>query len=137
MIKVSVDQGVNLPKLKALESKGIVALHQVHDLEQRFREVQPQGRAAMYGKSRYGGPDMHADEKFKEVLGIMGPDKVNDAHHIYAAYLNGNEYFLTENPDDFINGGKRESLEKILGVKIRRTEEFLTEIEQGQNTKCN
>jgi hypothetical protein len=38
--------------------------------------------------------------------------------------LDRNDYFLTENPDDFIKGGRRERLEVLLGVKIRPTEEF-------------
>jgi hypothetical protein len=54
-----------------------------------------------------------------------------DAEHLYACYLNRNDYFLTENPDDFINGGRRERLETLLGVKIRRTEEFLDELRES------
>jgi hypothetical protein len=51
-----------------------------------------------------------------------------DIAHIYACYLNDCEYFVTENTDDFIKGGQREALESLLGIKIRRTKEFVQEI---------
>jgi len=100
----------------------------VHDLEQRFPGVQPQGRAARYGQSKYGGPDMYADEKMTEIVKIVGPENVTDAEHVYAAYLNRCDYFVTDNPDHFVSGGRRERLEEILGLTIRRTAEFLSEM---------
>jgi len=127
-VKVAVDQGINLPKLRKLEAQGKITLHQVHDLEQRFPGVQPQGRAARYGQSKYGGPDMYADEKMTEIVKIVGPENVTDAEHVYAAYLNRCDYFVTDNPDHFVSGGRRERLEEILGLTIRRTAEFLSEM---------
>jgi hypothetical protein len=57
-----------------------------------------------------------------------GPRKRPDAPSITDT-LNGNDYFLTENVNDFITGGRRERLEKLLGVKIRRLAEFLDEVQ--------
>jgi hypothetical protein len=126
--KVGVDQGVNLKKLRRIQDAGIVILYQAHDLEQHFRRVVQQGRPFQLGRSTLGGPDMLADEKLQDVLRELGQGHEVDAEHLYACYLNRNDYFLTENPDDFINGGRRERLEVLLGVRIRRTEEFLDEL---------
>ncbi len=132
MVSVAIDQGVDFRRLRGLQEKGIIVLHQVHDLEQafwqKFPQVVPQGRAFRLDYSSLGGPDMLADEKFEQTLRIVGQTNHSDAHHIYASYLNRNDYFITENPDDFIHDGKKEKLEALLGVKIRRTKEFLLEI---------
>ncbi len=126
--KVGIDQGVNLKKLKRLQDSGIVVLYQAHDLEQQFRRVTQQGRPFRLDLSELDGSDMLADEKFYDVLGELGKDREADVEHLYACYLNRNDYFITNNPDDFIRGGRRERLERLLGVKIRRTEEFLDEL---------
>ena len=57
-----------------------------------------------------------------------GRFRENDAEHLYSCYLNRIDYFFTEDKTDFIANGKREQLEALLGVKIRRTEEFLDEL---------
>jgi hypothetical protein len=126
--KVGVDQGVNLKKLRRLQDAGIAILYQAHDLEQHFRRVAQQGRPFQLGRSTLGGPDMLADKKLQEVFREFGKGHEVDAEHLYACYLNHNDYFLTENPDDFTNGGRRERLEALLGVRIRRTGEFLDEL---------
>ncbi len=130
-ISLAIDQGVDLRKLRTYQEKALVVLHQVHDLEQKFPHVAPQGGVFRLDFSRLGGPDMLADEKFEQTLAIVGKANSNDAHHIYAAHLNSNEYFITENPDHFIVEGRREKLEALLRVKIRRTEEFLLELRRS------
>jgi hypothetical protein len=127
---IGVDQGVNLKKLRNLQASGIVVLYQAHDLEQQFRRVAQQGRPFQLDRSTLDGPDMLADEKLQNVFRELGKGREVDAEHLYACYLNRNDYFLTENPDDFINGGRRERLEALLDVKIRRTEEFVDELRQ-------
>lgn len=78
---------------------------------------------------KLGVLDVLADEKVaQEVERIVGVENRIDMGHIYAAYLNECEYFVTDNPDDFITSGRREALESLLGVKIRRTKEFLEEM---------
>ena len=128
---IGVDQGVNLKKLRQLQASGIVVLYQAHDLEQQFRRVAQQGRPFQLDRSTLDGPDMLADEKLQDVFGELGKGREVDAEHLYACYLNRNDYFLTENPDDFINGGRRERLETLLGVKIHRTEEFPDELRES------
>jgi hypothetical protein len=128
MYKVGIDQGANLKKLTRLQNEGIVVLYQAHDLEFRRRRVTQQGRPFRIGFSQLGGLDGLADEKWEETLRILGAIRENDAEHLYSCYLNRIDYFITEDKTDFIANGKREQLEALLGVKIRRTEEFLDEL---------
>jgi hypothetical protein len=128
-IKVAVDQGANLKALRELQRRGLVTLHQANELEQTWPgHVIQQKKGFMLDHSKLDGPDELADEKVHEVEKIVGSDKRADIAHIYAAYLNECEYFVTENPDDFINDGRREALESLLGIKVRRTNELGQEI---------
>jgi hypothetical protein len=86
--------------------------------------VTQQKKGFMLGYSRLGILDVLADEKAGEVERILRPDKRMDVAHVYAAYLNECEYFVTEDTD-FLN--QRDELEAVLGVKIRRTRELLQE----------
>jgi hypothetical protein len=75
------------------------------------------------------GRDVVADEMIaRELERIIGPQNRRDIGHIYAAWLNKCDYFVTENVKDFINGSRREALESLLGVKVCRTKEFIQEI---------
>ncbi len=129
VISVAVDQGVNLKKLKRLQQKGLIKLFQIHNLEQLFEQVEPQGGVFTLDVSSLDGPDMLAGGNLDSTKSLFNKKSETDFMHIYGAYLNGNEYFITDNPRDFINDGRREELEAELGLKVRRTEEFLKEIE--------
>ena len=68
---------------------------------------------------------MLAGENVGLVEKLIGRHKLADVEHVYASWLNKNDYFVTENVDDFIREGRREALEEILpGLKIRTTDEF-------------
>jgi hypothetical protein len=130
-IKVAIDQGANQKALRRPQDQGLIELHQANDLEQSFRKVVQDKKGFMLGHSKLGGPDVLADEKVHEVERIVGLENSADTAHIYAAYLNECEYFVTENPDDFIRDGRREALDLLLDVKIRLTTEFLQEMKQA------
>lgn len=128
-IKVGIDQNVNLKALRALQSQGLIELHQANELEQTWSSyVTQQKKGFMLDHSRWDGPDVWAGEKVHEVERMVGLDKRIDIAHIYACYLNQCEYFVTEDTEAFIYRGRREALELLLGVKIRRTKEFIQEI---------
>jgi hypothetical protein len=129
-IKVGIDQGANLKALRQLQLRGLLTLHQANELEQTWpRDVIQQKKGFMLDHSTLDGPDEIADEKIvREIERIIGLENRKDIGHIYAAYLNKCEYFVTENPDDFINDGRREALESLLGIKVRRTDELVQEI---------
>jgi hypothetical protein len=128
-VVVAVDQAVDLKALRRLQRIGAVRLVQAHSLEQSFRHVADQGRAFVIGVSSVGGPDMIAADNVQLVESIIGKEKFADFEHVYASWLNKNDYFVTENVDDFIRGGRREALEQALpGLKIRTTAELLRDL---------
>lgn len=120
---------MNLKLLRKLQEQGRIKLVQAHTLEQSFRRVRDQGKAFRLGVSSLGGPDRLAGDNFEAVARIIGKDKPADVEHVYASWLNGNDYFVTENVKDFILRGRREALEDVLpGLRIRRTEELIREL---------
>ena len=127
-IKVGIDQNVNLKKLRQLQRQGLIELHQANELEQTWSDIVQQKKGFMLGYSRLDGPDVLADETVHEVERIIGLDKRVDIAHIYACYLNDCEYFVTEDANAFIANGRREALESLLGIKIRRTKELIQEV---------
>jgi len=132
-IKVGIDQGADQKLLRPLQRQGLIQLVQANELEQPFRHVTKEKKGFMLGHSKLGGPDELAKaevvERLEEIIGLANR---KDIGHIYACYINKCDYFVTENPDDFIYGGRKEALESLLGVKIRRTEEFIQEITTGE-----
>lgn len=129
---VAVDQGVNLKALRRIQREGRIRLVQAHSLEQKFKHVGDQARPFRIGVSAIGGPDVITGENVYAVESAIGRgrEKLPDVDHVYASWLNKNDYFVTENVDDFIRDGRRETLEASMpGLKIRTTAEFLREIE--------
>lgn len=127
-IKVGIDQGVDLKALRALQRQGRMVLHQANELEQTWSDVGQEKKGFMIDFSRLDGPDVLADETVHEVEKIVGHDRRRDIAHVYAAHLNGCAYFITEDTKAFIADGRREELEALLGMRIRRTQEFIDEI---------
>jgi hypothetical protein len=126
--KVGIDQNADLKALRRLQRRDLIRLYQARELEQTFRDVVQQKKGFMLGHSRLGGPDVLAGDEVHEVEAIIGVDKRHDIAHIYACYLNRCEYFVTEDAVAFINHGRRKALESLLGMKIRRTNEFVAEV---------
>jgi hypothetical protein len=128
MYRVGIDQGANHKKLKRLQAAGVIVLNQAHDLENRRSHTIQHSRPFKLDVSKLDVIDGLADEKWNETLSVFGKSRQEDAEHIYSCYLNSVDYFITEDSTDFIADGRREQLEVLLGVKIRRTKEFLDEL---------
>jgi hypothetical protein len=132
LLRVAIDQGVNLRVLRRLQRDGRVELVQAHSLEQEFRHVGQHGRLFRLDISTLDGPDMLAGDNVHAVEALIGRDIRADVDHVYAAWLNTCDYFATENVDDFIRDGRRERLEELLpGLKIRTTAELLNVLDEG------
>jgi hypothetical protein len=126
---VAVDQGVNLKRLRDVQRQGRILLVQAHTLEQSFKQVSDQGKSFRLGTSRLNGPDLLVGENLQEVERLIGKGNSADIEHVYASWLNKNDYFVTENVDDFIRRGHRDALENVLpGLRIRTTEELIREL---------
>ena len=127
-IKVCVDQAVDLTALVPLQSQGLIELHQANELEQEFSDVIQDTKGFMIGHTKLGRDVLANKDVADELERIIGPDNRKDIGHIYAAWLNKCEYFVTNDVTDFIKGERREKLESLLNVKIRRTTEFVDEL---------
>jgi hypothetical protein len=128
-MKVYIDQGVDQKKIKALAKKYNFEIVQ-NDTEQQFRKINKVNKAFTLDSSTLDGPDVIADDKINDLKRVVGGgERRSDNGHIYSAYLNQCNYFITENPRDFINHDKKEALEKILyPLKIRRLDDFVKEV---------
>lgn len=128
-LSVAIDQGVNLKKLRTLQSSGRIQLQQVRDVEQSWKDIQNHGQPFRLDHSHLDGPDMLADSDVHAVEAMFRKDQRNDFTHVYSAYLTGAAYFVTNNPRDFINNGRRDELERLMpSIKIRTTDEFIKEV---------
>jgi hypothetical protein len=128
-LMVAVDQGVNLKRLRELQRESRILLVQAHTLEQSFKQVSDQGKSFRLDMSTLDGPDLLVGENLQEVERIIGKGNSADIEHVYASWLNKNDYFITENVNDFIRRGRRDALENVLpGLRIRTTEELIREL---------
>jgi hypothetical protein len=132
VIKVGIDQGVDLKALRRVQDQGLIELRQANRLEQTWEhfQVTQQKKGFMLNHSMLGGPDVLADDKVREVENILGGLRGHEADvgHIYACYLNECEYFVTNDVTEFAKRGRREKLERLLRVKIRTMQEFIQEV---------
>lgn len=126
---MTVDQGVNLKKLRELQKQGEIELQQVRDIETSWKDIQDHGQPFRLDVSRLDGSDMLAGDNVYEVKNMFSKSQQNDFLHIYSAHQINADYFVTGDKDDFIANGRREKLEALMpGLKIRTTDEFLKEI---------
>jgi hypothetical protein len=127
-MKVYIDQGVDQKELKKLQKIRSFKIVQT-DLEQQFSITGKVNKAFTIGRSTLDGPDVLAGDNISLVQEIVGKSKHEDISHIYSAWLNKCDYFITNNPDDFIRDQKREKLEQVLyPLKIVTLKEFATEL---------
>jgi hypothetical protein len=128
---VAVDQGVDLKTLKRLRKEGRITLVQVHGREQELPAVPTQGSGPFrLGFSRLGGLDRIAGANVRDVERILGKGKHEDVAHVYAAWLNGCCYFVTNDRTDFIDGRRREALQAVLpGLLVRTLGELIRDLE--------
>lgn len=123
-MKIYIDQGVNQKRLKVLRKISSFTLVQ-NDLEQKFKVTEEINKGLTVGFSRVGGADIIAGAEIDLIKEIMDPSNLIDISHIYSAWINNCDYFLTNNPGDFIFENKREKLELILSpMKILTIDEF-------------
>ena len=139
-MKVYCDQGVNQKTLKKLAGDFSLQLVHVGHYEQVIRDAEDIPGVFMLGVSMLGGSDYLAGDDIEDVKEIMRPHKHGDnfdVAHLYSAYHDGCQYFVTNNPKDFIretrndksSNGKRGQLEKLLkGMKIVTLDELSTEL---------
>jgi hypothetical protein len=129
MIKVYCDTGGYLKKLKELESKGLISVHQFK-YENRNNKIQSEVIPSdlSYGDTlnySYGelektiityGDMERKSGKLEAILSIVGNENKDDARHIDAAYLTGCSVFLTTDKNDIWSN--RVKLKELLGISV-------------------
>lgn len=135
-LKVYSDQGVDRKRLGKLTKDFSLQVVHVGHYEQRLKDADEIPGVFMLGVSMLGGGDYLAGDDIEDINGIMKPSKHSDRFdiaHIYSAYHGGCQYFVTNNPKDFIrevrddpnSNGKREQLEEVLkGMKVVTLDEL-------------
>lgn len=136
-MKIYADQGVNQRKLAVLKKQYGFDVIQAHSIEQNIPIAENVPHPFTIGISMIDGGDYIAGDDIHDVGNIVGGTVVGkgggtDVLHIYTAHKADCEFFVTNNPKDFIysskkdrTDGKRQQLEEILsGMKIVTLDEF-------------
>ena len=121
---VTIDTSADLGKLKKLENQGLIRIEKVN-IENRMkkvRKIHPTVGILSYAHLPFRlGPY----DNFDKIVSIIGKQNVSDAMILETHIYSQNDYFVTNNPNDFIRNGKREKLEKgFSGLKILTVDEL-------------
>ena len=139
-IRIYVDQGIDRKKLLRLGSALPLEIVHVGHYEQHLKYADDISGVFMLNVSTLDGGDYLAGDDLSDIQEIMQPKKQSDRFdiaHIYSAYHDGCQFFVTNNPKDFIrearndpdSTGRREKLENILeGMKIMTLDELATDL---------
>lgn len=135
-MRVYIDQGVDQRKMAALKKLYGFDIIQAHDIEQNISIAEKVSHPFTLDISMLDSGDYLAGDDMKAVGKIVGGTIVGqggtDTLHIYTAHKANCEFFITNNPTDFIYSSKRlrtdekrRELERILiGMKIVTLKEF-------------
>ena len=144
-IKIYVDQGVNqkiLNKLAERYREKVVFVHVDH-YEQLIKCAEPVPGPFVLDCSLLDSSDYLVDleisENIEKTLFPNGKNKRSDnfdVTHIYAAKVASCDYFVTNNPKDFMKNGKKEQLEMIIpGLKIVEIDELVIALKKISGEK--
>jgi hypothetical protein len=138
-MKVYIDQGINQRAVKKMAKQYGFKVIQGHRTENRISGATQISEPFTIGASLIGGIDRIADDNITDVSRVIGRGNRADISHVYPAYMEeGCDYFVTNNPRDFIrngkkdkNGTKRTKLEELMpGLKIMTLDEFQSELKR-------
>lgn len=129
MVKVLRDKSANLKKLRVLEKKGLIEIHEV-DLENLPKYAKNVDLPLAVWDQVNWDHAVWADSNektFDDIKAILGVTNIKDVISLESAVRYKCDYFVTEDLDEFIgrDGERRETLQRITtGVKIVTTEEL-------------
>jgi hypothetical protein len=121
---VTMDTSADFKRLKKMQDAGLIEVENVN-LENSVKKIRATHlTVGILGVAklpfRLGPYDI-----YQKILSIIGSQNIQDAMILEAHIDSGNDYFVTNNVDDFINNGKRENLENYFsGLKILRVGEL-------------
>jgi len=115
---VTMDTSADFQRLKKLQDKQLIRVEKVsieNDIKQVCTTHTTVGiLGAAHLPFRLGPYDI-----YETILSIIGKQNINDAMILEAHIHSGNDYFVTNNVNDFIKNGKREKLQAVFrGLRI-------------------
>jgi hypothetical protein len=121
-LKVTMDSGVDRKRLKKLSDNNLIKVYNVkieNGRKSKNDKVLPIG---VFGECNWGEclwTSVDMCKYYNDIIKIIGKDNIKDALILDAHYRNNFDYFVTNNPKDFIYNDKRNKLEnKLIGLKI-------------------
>ncbi len=133
-MKIYIDQGVSQKAIRQLKKKYNFSIVTGHMNEQRIRSATDVPQPFRLDSSLLCSGDFLAGSEFYDLERVIGKSNRNDIDHLYTAYREKCDCFITANPRDFIrlrrndatSIEKREKLEDILkDIKIMELDEFI------------
>ncbi|MFA5829509.1 MAG: hypothetical protein WC843_03375 [Candidatus Gracilibacteria bacterium] len=126
-LKITRDKGVDLKRLNKLRRQGLIKIYDVKIENETSKVPDKILPVGVWGHTKWD-ECIWGDEKdntFDKTLEIIGKENIKDAIHLEAHIRNKFDYFVTNNPNDFIKNGKREKLELEFPIlKILTIEEL-------------
>jgi len=122
--KITIDSGVDLKRLKKLENLSLLKIEKV-SIENKMKKVKKErSTVGILGVAtlpfRLGPYDV-----YDQILKIIGGENYKDAMILETHINSGNDYFVTNNPKDFIYNGIREKLKvQFQELKILTVDEL-------------
>lgn len=128
-LKITMDSGVNLKRLNILKERGLIEIHDVKGENYAHSVKNRENAAFVLEHSCFDEDDILLDKdgvrRYNDIRTIIGNDNYKDAIKLEAHIREGLDYFVTNNPRDFIYDGKRESLQsRFKDLKIITIEEL-------------
>lgn len=121
---VTIDSGVDFKRLKKLKEQNLIKIEKIN-LENKIKGVKIENSTVEILDFARLPFRLGPCKIYDDIINIIGKENFKDAMILEAHINSKNDYFVTNNPKDFINNGKREKLEKIfIGLKILTIEEL-------------
>jgi hypothetical protein len=121
---VTMDTSADFKRLRKMQNAGLIHVENVN-LENKVKRISATHlTVGILGVAKLPfrlGPY----NVFEKILSMIGKQNIQDAMILEAHINSGNDYFVTNNVDDFIDNSKRESLEKTFpGLRILKIDEL-------------
>lgn len=125
-LSVTCDSSANKQILRQLERRGLIKIFDVN-IETFSKKTDKIKAVAVWDHSKWDDGSVWGDgsSHFQSAKEIIGGHNIGDVRHLEAHLRSGNDFFITEDLDEFIRNGRREELEeKFSGLRIMTPDEL-------------
>ena len=130
---ITIDTGVNIKRLRKLEKQNLIKIEKVN-LENKIKGVETEHSTIGILDCAKLPFRLGPYEIYDKIVDIIGRENFKDAMILESHINSSNDYFITNNPKDFIINGKREQLEgEFMGLRILTLEELEKIFKRARN----